>query len=124
MSRLSLGAAILLLSPAWTLAQVSTPSTDQNPASSTQAAQQSDKSQTATIEGCLSGIVDTFVLTGANGKCYELTGDTAQLTERVGHKVRLWGHAGSLGGGEKITTGEPQASFGVEKVVSLSATCK
>jgi len=124
MSRLSLGTAILLLSPAWTLAQVSNPSTDQNPTSSKQSTQQPDKSQTATIEGCLSGIVDTFVLTDANGKTYELTGDTAQLTERVGHKVRLWGHAGSSGGGEKIPAGEPHASFGVEKVESLSATCK
>jgi hypothetical protein len=60
----------------------------------------------------------------ANGKTYELIGDTAQLAERIGHKVRLWGHAGSSMSGEKIPAGEPRASFGVEKVESLSATCK
>ena len=124
MSKLSLGAVILLLSSAWTLARVSTPPTDQSPASSTQSRQQHDKSQTATIEGCLSGNVDAFVLTGANGKTYELTGDAAQLTGRVGHKVRVWGHADSATEAEFITAGGPHAAFAVEKVHSLSAACK
>jgi hypothetical protein len=124
MSKLSLGAVILLLSSAWTLAQVSTPPTDQNPTSGTQSTEQPDKSQTATIEGCLSSPVDTFVLTDANGKTYELTGDTTQLTGRVGHKVRLWGHADSVADAELITAGGPHAAFGVQKVHSLSAACK
>ncbi len=124
MSKFSVGAAILLLSSAWMLAQVSTPPTDQNPTSSTQSTEQPDKSQTATIEGCLSGNVDAFVLTAANGKTYWLTGDTAQLTERVGHKVRLWGHADSTADAELITAGGPHAAFGVKKVQSLSTACK
>jgi hypothetical protein len=114
MSKLSLGAAILLLPSAWTLAQINTPPTAQNPTA--------DK-PTQAIQGCLSGVNDALVLTDANGKAYALTGDTAELTGRVGHKVRLWGHA-SVGGGELITDGGPHASFGVEKVKSLSTTCK
>jgi hypothetical protein len=121
MRKLFLTTAVLLLSSSWVLAQ----------SNSSQSAQQPDKSQTAaadkgaqTIEGCLSGAADTFKLTDASGKTYELTGDTSGLAENVGHKVRLWGSAGSTGGGEKISASGPQATFGVKKVQSLSDTCK
>jgi hypothetical protein len=124
MSMLSLGTAILLLSPAWTLAWVSTPSVDSNPPTSTQSAQQPGISQTSSIEGCLSGEVDAFVLTTANGKTYGITGDTTQLAGRIGHKVRLWGHADDATEAELINAGGPHAAFGVEKVQSLSSSCK
>lgn len=89
--------------------------------------QQPDQSQTATgksIVGCLSGAADTFVLTDAKGKTYELTGDTSMLKDNVGHKVRLYGNVGSSGGGEKTSPRGPQATFGVKKVEALSDTCK
>ena len=124
MRKFSLITAILLLSSAWMVAQ-SNPPAGQNPS-----AQQPDKSQAAasdkagqTVEGCLSGAANTFKLTDANGKTYELTGDTSSLNENVGHQVRLWGSAGNSGGGEKISAGGAQATFGVTKVASLSPTC-
>jgi len=130
MSKLSLGAAMLLLSSAWMVGQASTPPTDQNPTSSAQSAQQPDQSQAPTsdksaqsIEGCLSGAANVFRLTVASGKTYELTGDTSMLNDNVGHQVRLWGHAGNTGGGAEITAQGPQATFGVEKVESLSPAC-
>ena len=99
--------------------------------SSSQATQQPGQSQTSTsdqgahtVEGCLTGAADTFVLTDAAGKRYELTGDTKMLEPNVGHKVRLWGNAGNTGGGELITPNGPQATFGVKKVKSLSDSCK
>jgi hypothetical protein len=116
MIRLSLGTAILLLSSAWTLAQAGT--------GSTRATEQLGKSQTASIEGCLSSVVDDFVLTAANGRTYELTGDTAQLTARVGNQVRVWGHADRPADAESTVAGGPHTAFGVEKVQSLSAGCK
>ena len=121
MSRLSLGIAIVLLSSAWTLAQAGTPRADQNPISTTQ---KPGQSQTATIEGCLSGVVDDFVLTAANGRTYELTGDVAQLTGRVGHQVRVSGHADRVADAESTVAGGPHTAFGVEKIQSLSAGCK
>jgi len=131
MSKLSLGPAILLLSSFWMVAEINTAPSDQNPTGSTQSAQQPEKSQTATkdksaqaVEGCLSGAANVFTLTDAKGKTYELMGDTSMLNDNVGHKVRLWGHAASQGGGATITTQGPQATFGVEKVESLSPTCK
>lgn len=124
MSNLSLGATILLLSSAWTLAHVSPPLTDPNPTSNAQSTQQPGNSQTAAIEGCLSANVDAYFLTDAHGKTYELTGDTTQLAGRVGHKVRLLGHADSAAEAELITAGGPHGAFGVEKAHSLSAACK
>jgi hypothetical protein len=124
MSKLLFGSAILLLSSAWSLAEISTPPTDENPSSNTQSTEQPDGSKTATVEGCLSSLVDDFVLTDANGKTYELTGDTTQLTARVGHKVRLWGHTDNAAEAEMITAGGPHAAFDVEKVQSLSVACK
>jgi hypothetical protein len=119
MKKFSLITAILLLCSAWMIAQSSPPS-----------AQQPDKSQAATadqsgqaVEGCLSGAANTFKLTDANGKTYELTGATSELAENVGHQVRLWGNAGSSGGGEKISASGAQATFGVTKVASISPTC-
>jgi hypothetical protein len=110
--------AVLVLASSWALAQAA-------------ASQQPDKPQTApsdrsgqTVEGCLSGAADTFVLTDASGYTYELTGDTRMLKENIGHKVRLHGYAGSSGGGEKITAQGPQRTFGVKNVESLSDTCK
>lgn len=132
MTKLSFTVTILLLSSAWMVAQLSSTSlTDQNPTGTGQSAQQPDKSQTATkdksgrvVEGCLSGAANVFTLTVANGKTYELTGDTHMLKENVGHKVRLSGRASTSGGGVTITAQGSQATFDVEKVESLSPTCK
>ena len=124
MRKFSLITAILLLCSAWMVAQSNPPSAGQDPS-----AQQSDKSQAAsdkagqTVEGCLSGAADTFKLTDATGKTYELTGDTSGLKDNVGHQVRLSGNAGSSGGGEKISAAGAQATFGVTKVTSISPTC-
>jgi hypothetical protein len=115
MSRLSLSAAVLLLSSAWTIALSAAPRTDQNPNSI---------GPTRTIEGCLSTLNDDFVLTTANGKTYQLTGDIAQLTARVGNRVRLLGHADDAVDAELTVAGGPHSAFGVDKIESLSASCK
>ncbi|HEY6308876.1 MAG TPA: hypothetical protein VI488_20735 [Candidatus Angelobacter sp.] len=127
MRKFSLITTILLLCSSWVVAQNNPRPAGQDPTAP--AAQQPDKSQTAdqsgqTIEGCLSGAADTFKLTDATGKTYELTGDTSMLKDNVGHQVRLWGNAGSSGGGEKISAAGPQATFGVKKAKSLGDTCK
>jgi hypothetical protein len=129
MSKLSVRAAVLLLSSVWVLAQISAASMNQNPASP-ESTQQPDKSRATSdkagdvVEGCLSGAADVFTLTDATGKTYELTGDTRDLAGNVGHKVRLFGYVGNSGGGNVTTVSGPQATFGVKKVQSLSSTCQ
>jgi hypothetical protein len=86
-------------------------------------AQEPVTSQSASIEGCLSSNVDDFFLTTVNGKGYPLGGDTNLLAARVGHTVRVWGQPVS-GDAEKINGGVQQVSFEVQKVQSLSASCK
>jgi hypothetical protein len=106
--------AVLILATSWALAQGGY-------------SQQPDQSQTEkgkSIVGCLSGAADTFVLTDAKGHTYELTGDTSMLKDNVGHKVRLYGNVGNSGGGPSISTQGPQRTFGVQKLESLSDTCK
>ncbi len=133
--KLLLTTTILLLWSSWALAQSGTPTTtndgSQNPGSSSPSMQQPDKSQNPksrhgnqTVDGCLSGAANTFVLTDASGKTYELLGATRELAANVGHQVRLWGYKGSTGGGTKISASGPQATFGVKNVKSLSDTCK
>lgn len=115
MSQLLLAAAIFLfLSPSSALSA--------QPASRSQPATV-DRS-VHTIEGCVSRIDDDFVLTLPSGRRYELTGDTPLLADRVGHTVRLWGHADSARDAELMVAGQPNFAFGVDKVETLSLGCK
>ncbi|HMF90083.1 MAG TPA: hypothetical protein VKL40_05520 [Candidatus Angelobacter sp.] len=130
MKKLSFAIATLLLSSCWVLAQSNAQSATQDQYGGAQSTQQPDKSKQATtekgeatIEGCLSGAANTFKLTDANQKTYELLDDTHQLDQNVGHWVRLSGTLGSTGGGARTAAG-PQAIFGVKKVKSLSNDCK
>ena len=133
MRKLFLTIAILLLASSLALAQGGTPpaSSSQNPATGAPPAQQPDESQKSTsdkgeqtLDGCLSGAADTFVLTDASGKPYQLFGETSELAANVGHQVRLWGMAAGTGGGEATSAGGQKMTFGVKKVKSLSDKCK
>lgn len=146
MRKLSLIAAILLLSSAWVLAQSGTsPSSDQNPSStspsqtspsqtspsSTQPAQQPDTSATSsaaanTVEGCVGGSAGNYTLTDASGKTYQLSGDTSKLADHVGHQVRITGDEG--GGAAGAAAGAASGAAGsstinVKKVKMISSSC-
>ena len=131
MKRMFLTSAIVLLSSVWVLAQRNAQYMTQGQYGGAQSTQQPDKSQKSTsekgqqtIEGCLSGAANEFVLTDATGRTYELLDDTHQLDNNVGHQVRLWGSVSPSGGGERSSTRGAQAIFGVKKVQSLSDKCK
>jgi hypothetical protein len=119
MKRLFLATAVLLVSSSWMLAQNN--SLSQQPADKSQTATSDQKGHT--IEGCLTGAANTFTLTDAQGRPYQLTGDTKGLNENVGHQVRLEGSAGNAGPNPYSVWGT-QATFGVKKVTSLSDSCK
>lgn len=132
MRKLSLMAAVVLLSSAWVLAQNSTkPAPDtQNPSSTSpaaqQPAQQPDTSQTAsgaaqTVEGCIGGSAGNFTLTDASGKTYQLAGDTSKLGDHVGHQVRVTGDEGAGAGAAAAAGGSPTIT--VKKVKMISSSC-
>jgi hypothetical protein len=130
MKKLFLTSAILLLSSMWALAQSSAQPTTQDQYGGAQS-QQPDKSKQGTsekgeqtIEGCLSGAANEYVLTDSTGRTYELLDDTHQLDANVGHQVRLTGSVSLSAGGERSSTRGPQKIFGVKKVQSLSDKCK
>jgi hypothetical protein len=147
MRKLSLVAAILLLSSAWVLAQSGTsPSSDQNPSSTSpsqtspsstspsaqQPAQQPDTSSSSaganTVEGCVGGSAGNFTLTDASGKTYQLSGDTSKLADHVGHQVRITGDEGA-GAAGAASSGATSGSAGgsntlnVKKVKMISSSC-
>ncbi len=122
MKRLFLATVILLLSSSWASTQTSSPSGQQQPPDKSQTSAAEHKGQKS-IEGCLSGAADTFILRDDTGKKYELIGDTSGLNENVGHQVRLWGNNENTGGSTRISASGPYL-FGVKSVESLSDTCK
>lgn len=113
---------LVLLSSSLLLTQNSATSGQQQPDKSKTSA--SDHKGQQSIEGCLAGAADTFTVTAADGKTYQLVGgDTSTLNQNVGHRVRAWGYKEGPGASGRISASGPY-SFGVKSVESLSDTCK
>ena len=112
--------SIMLLGLTWAIAQ------DQTGAASSQAGQSASGQKT--VEGCLSGSNGNFTLTDKNGMSYQLTGDTAKLSEHVGHEVKITGMpsagAGATGGASASAGGGSSQSLEVSSVKHISKTCK
>ena len=136
MRKLSLRAAILLLSSAWVLAQSGAAPSNQNPRSTSpsaqQPAQQPDTSQTSTgedtVEGCVGRRADDFTLTDASGKIYILAGNTRQVVDHVGHQVRITGgeSPGKPGGATSGATSGPAGGnrrLFVDTVQMIAPSC-
>ena len=79
-----------------------------------------------TVEGCLSGSSGGYMLTDQNGTMYQLSGDTAKLSEHVGHEVKVSGTASSGGSSEPANgaSGGAQQTLQVSSVKHISKTCK
>jgi hypothetical protein len=135
MRQLLLLLSMLLLGACWAAAQDTTtqPNADPNQASQTSASSGQTASTTAggtTVEGCLSGSSGNYTLTDKNGVSYQLTGDSAKLSEHVGHEVKITGTASSAspnGGGTSTgTTGTANGgsqTLEVSSVKHISKTC-
>ena len=120
--------SVLLLGLSWAMAQNST-----SPANSSTAAGQASHASASgqtSVEGCLSGSNGSYTLTDKNGVTFQLTGDTAKLSEHVGHEVRITGKrnsASSNAGGETASSaagGAGSEGLEVSSVKHISKTCK
>ncbi len=137
MRQIFLFLSVLLLGLTWSAAQNTTPSTSsptssgQTPHTSAAAGQTSTSSGAEkSVEGCLSGSGGTYTLTDKNGMTYQLTGDTAKLSEHVGHEVKIMGTPSSEGASTGAETGggasgnAASQTLQVTSVKHISKTCK
>lgn len=111
--------SVLLLGSCWAAAQYD----------SSHNAPSGTGSQTA-VQGCLSGSNGSYTLTDKNGTSYQLTGDTAKLSEHVGHEIKVTGtsssaspSAGTASGSMGHTGNSSQQSIEVSSVKHISKTC-
>jgi hypothetical protein len=134
MRRLLLLLSVLLLGACWAVAQDATSPTSSNSSGTSASSGQSDSataSGTTTVEGCLSGSSGNFTLTDKHGNTYQLTGDTAKLSEHVGHEVKVTGTtsspaSASSGGSAANTAGAAGNSqtLEVSSMKHMSKTCQ
>jgi ABC-type phosphate transport system substrate-binding protein len=126
--------SVLLLGASWAVAQDTTNPTSPDPsqtsptsASSSQTGATTASGATA-VEGCLSGASGNYTLTDKNGVAYQLTGDTAKLSEHVGHQVKITGTSSSAAPGSDGTaagtTSANSPTLEVSSVKHISKTCK
>jgi Protein of unknown function (DUF5818) len=131
MRQIFLLVSVLLLGLSWALAQDTTqgstsPSTGTSPANS---GQNSSAASQKTVTGCLSGSSGNFTLTDKHGTSYQLTGDTAKLSDHVGHEVKITGTPSSSATGGSAASGTTagggaQQTLEVTSVKHVSKTCQ
>jgi len=132
MRHLLLLISVLLLGACWAVAQDTTNPTSPSQTRPTSASSSQTGATTASgataIEGCLSGASGSYTLTDKNGVAYQLTGDTAKLSEHVGHEVKITGTSSSASpGGDGTAAGTANGNsqtLEVSSVKHISKTCK
>jgi ABC-type phosphate transport system substrate-binding protein len=134
MRKLLLLVSVLLLGACWAVAQ---DTTNPNPSQTSPTAASSGQTSSATasgattVQGCLSGSSGNYTLSAKDGTSYQLTGDTAKLSDHVGHEVKITGTSSAAspnGGGTATgTTGQASASsqtLEVSSVKHIAKTCQ
>jgi Protein of unknown function (DUF5818) len=115
--------SVLLLGASWATAQYDSNQTSQQKSSSA--------GSEMTVQGCLSASAGSYTLTDKNGTSYQLTGDSAKLSEHVGHEIKVTGSAaspspstGSAKGSMGQTSSSTQQAIEVSSFKHISKTCK
>src|ERR1700692_4383501 len=129
--------AVLLLSVVWGTAQTTstttqTPASDPTATTTTSTTTDSGMSKTSSggdsVQGCLGGADGNYTLTDQSGTSYRLTGDTAKLSEHIGHEVKISGtKSTATATGESDTMGKTngaQQAIQVTSVKHIAKTCQ
>ena len=107
--------SVLLLGTAWAAAQ-------SNPSQQTSGKSGGQE----TVKGCLSSSGGTYTLTDKDGKTFQLTGDTAKLTEHVGHEIKVTGTVSAASASSSDAMGKTNAAqtLDVSTVKHVSKSCE
>jgi|HubBroStandDraft_1064217.scaffolds.fasta_scaffold228838_2 hypothetical protein len=117
-------------SPAPDQASPSEATPDQSSASQTSNDQTTVGTGNATVQGCLSGSDGNYTLTDDNGTAYQLTGNTAKLSDHVGHEIKVMGTtaaapaSGSSDSGGTMGNSSSSQTLQVNSFKHVSKTCK
>ncbi len=118
MNKATMATLMLLLCAVWAIAQQNYPSSQSTSSSS---------SGQTTIKGCLSSSDGGYTLTDKSGTAYKLSGDTAQLSDHVGHEVQIKGTtteaSQSSGAPSPTTSAAAQPTLNVTGFKHISETC-
>lgn len=110
--------------------------TPQDQTAPTDSGQMGQSASQTSVEGCLDNSNGNYMLTTASGASYQLEGDTAKLSNHVGHEVRVTGTASAssnnetTGSSNSATTGSSGSqtssapTLNVQSIMHLSKTCK
>ncbi len=130
MRQLFLLVSILLLGMTWAAAQDTTPGST-SPSSGNGSMHSGQHSRAAaggetSVTGCLNGSGGSYTLTDKHGMTYQLTGDTAKLSEHVGHEVKVTGtsSASSETGGAASSTAGAERTLQVTSLKHISKSCQ
>jgi hypothetical protein len=119
---------VLLLGSSWAVAQnEQSPTPPNRTTNGEQPATPTNAGGDMTVQGCLSGSAGNYMLTDQNGTMYQLAGDTAKLSEHVGHEIKVTGSTSSTATGGGNTSGTMESSKQTLQVSSfqhISKTCK
>ena len=119
--------SVLLLGVSWAAAQHYPSQTSPSQTTPTGAGAE------ITVQGCLSGSDGNYMLTDKRGNTFQLTGDTAKLSEHVGHEIRVTGTAssasaapssGKAGEEKEGEAGGSSLQLEVTSVKHISKTCQ
>ena len=122
MTKILLLALSMLASVAWLQAQSQYPQTSSSQTGATASGQ-------TAVKGCLQESNGNYTLTAKSGTVYLLQGDTAKLSEHIGHEVAITGSTTAASNAPSGTPGTPagstqqQATLTVENVKHISKTC-
>lgn len=84
-----------------------------------------DNGAQQTVKGCLSNSGGTYTLTEKDGKTLQLTGDTAKLSDHVGHEIKVTGTVSSASAASRDAMAKTSATqtIDVASFKHVAKTC-